>query len=287
MKNDLVKKQSVLASDLSLAPSELFVHDLSRMIIFYNRLVGLDLIDKTSQYAFLGHGSTPVIKLTARPNLKFASFPSAGLFHNAIVFKSRSRLAKSVKNILEQAPEYFSGTGDHLVSEAFYFNDPEGNGLELYFDRPKNQWQWHNGRVTMDTLYIDPENYLNKYLDSDQSVGEKHLGHVHLRVGDIPQARKFYVDNLGFDITFDMPQALFLSVGGYHHHIGANTWMSQGAGARTPALGLAEFDVVLPSSKDLDNLANRLKAGQIKFEEKAGKLQVLDPWSNKIVFLSK
>jgi catechol 2,3-dioxygenase len=203
------------------------------------------------------------------------------------VYESRSKLAEAVQNILAKTPLLYEGTGDHLVSEAFYFHDPEGNGLELYFDRPRDEWQWNNGRVAMATLYIDPENYIKQYLGQDQEAGEKHLGHVHLRVGDIPNARKFYVDILGFDITFDMPSALFLSVGGYHHHIGANTWMSQGASKRTPALGLAEFDIHLPSADDFSNLSDRLQKFEYKYSDKNGQLEVADPWGNNIVFLSE
>lgn len=279
--------RSILSNDLKLAPSELYVNNLAKMTEFYHEVAGLDFLDKLSSYVVLGFDNTPIIKLTAKPDLMNAPFPSAGLFHNAIVYNSRSQLSVAVKNILFKSPQYYTGTGDHLVSEAFYFNDPEGNGLELYFDRPRSEWQWHDGRIKMDTLYIDPENYISQYLGADSETDEKHLGHVHLRVGDIPNARKFYVDMLGFDITFDMPSALFLSVGGYHHHIGANTWMSQGAGVRTPALGLAEFDINLPSDDDLANLSDRLQKFEYKYTGKNGRIEVADPWGNNIVFLSK
>ncbi len=278
-------KESILAKDVKLAPSELFVNDLTKMTDFYADTAGFEILDKTTNHTILGFDKNPIIKLTKKPNLKFAHMPSAGLFHNAVVYGSRSQLAKAVKNILVRAPHLYEGTGDHLVSEAFYFHDPEGNGLELYFDRPRKDWQWHNGRIAMDTLYIDPENYITQYLKNGV-VDEKHLGHVHLRVGDIPAARKFYVDILGFDITFDMPSALFLSVGGYHHHIGANTWMSQGASKRTPALGLAEFDIHLPESSDLANLSDRLQKFEYKYQDKNQKIEVDDPWGNKILFLA-
>ncbi len=278
--------KSVLAEDLKLSPSELFVHDLSKMSDFYSEIVGLEILDKSVNFVILGHASRPIIKLTKKPELKRASYTTAGLFHNAILYSSRAELAGVIYKILSNQPEYFTGTGDHLVSEAFYFNDPEGNGLELYFDRPKNEWKWVNGQVMMDTLYIDPAQYVQTYLNDGKTTQDRKLGHVHLRVGDIAQAKKFYVENLGFDITFDMPSALFLSVGGYHHHIGANTWMSQGAGTRTPALGLAEFDISLPSNSDLDSLTKRLVAKDYEFKEKGDSIITNDPWGNTIVFNS-
>ncbi len=279
--------KSVLSNDLKLSPSELYVHNLSKMTNFYHDIIGLEILDKTSKFVILGHHARPILKLTSKPELKRASYTTAGLFHNAILYSSRSELAKVVYRIISNAPEYYTGTGDHLVSEAFYFNDPEGNGLELYFDLPKDEWQWVNGRVMMDTLYIDPAQYIQSYIGTEDKKNQnRKLGHVHLRVGDIVKAKKFYVDTLGFDITFDMPSALFLSVGGYHHHIGANTWMSQGAGMRTPALGLAEFDIELPTNKDVDSLSKRLIEKECEFNEKSGSIITNDPWGNKISFSS-
>lgn len=279
--------KSVLANDLKLSPSELYVHDIAKMTNFYSDVVGLDILDKTNDFVILGHKHRPIIKLTKKPELKRASYTTAGLFHNAILYTSRAELAQVIYKILSNNPEYFTGTGDHLVSEAFYFNDPEGNGLELYFDRPKDEWKWENGRIMMDVLYIDPNQYIQKYLNDDRNYREdRKLGHVHLRVGNIAQAKNFYVDTLGFDVTFDMPSALFLSVGGYHHHIGANTWMSQGAGMRSPALGLAEFDINLPSNDDLEALSKRLIKREHDFKEKSGNIVTKDPWGNKIVFSS-
>ncbi|RYF27332.1 MAG: hypothetical protein EOO17_06255 [Chloroflexi bacterium] len=156
-------------------------------------------------------------------------------------------------------PQTFTGTGDHLVSEAFYFNDPEGNGLELYYDRPQTSWQWQDGQIKMDTLYIDPVHYINTHA-SEKSGAQRKLGHVHLKIGDIQSAEEFYVKMLGFDVTARVPGALFISVGGYHHHIGLNTWISKGAAKRTPTLGLSEVTITLDTSHDVNKLAVRIEA---------------------------
>lgn len=272
-----------LSSSLQLSPSQLYVADISTMTQFYQKHVGLEVLATGATSALLGHDQTSVIELVAKPKLAFSGSGEAGLFHNAIVYSSRGHLSKSVGNLLTQTPELFSGTGDHLVSEAFYFNDPEGNGLELYYDRPADSWQWHNGRVAMDTLYIDPIEYIRQHISDADGAGKK-LGHVHLRVGDISQARAFYVDLLKFDITADLGSALFVSVAGYHHHIGLNVWMSAGAGVRLPSLGLADVSIHLDSDIDISQLAVRLEAARYPFEYRSGKLTVLDPWHNHLVF---
>ena len=276
-------KKDGLKTDLKLAPSELAVADLNAMMRYYRDIVGLSVLESGKDYVVLGQGQIEVIKLVSRPSLAHASPREAGLFHNAIVFDSQAELSRSAGSTIMQAPQTFSGTADHLVSEAFYFNDPEGNGLELYYDRPAEDWTWLNGRVQMDTLYIDPLFYIEKYAN-DQFISSKRLGHVHLRVGDISKARQFYVDTLGFDITATMPGALFVSVGGYHHHLALNTWMSEGAGLRSKSLGLSEFSLQLKDRDDLNKLANTLTARQYLFKEVGDRLHVSDPWGNKLIF---
>jgi catechol 2,3-dioxygenase len=135
----------------------------------------------------------------------------------------------------------------------------------------------------MDTLYIDPVEYINSNANTYEGADKK-LGHVHLRVGDISQARRFYVSLLGFDITASLPGALFVSIGGYHHHIGLNTWMSAGAGVRTPTLGLSDVTITLASGEDVSTLASRLEAGGYPFTYRNGKVHTADPWGNGLVF---
>lgn len=276
---------SLLSPTLNLAPSQLYVADLAAMTSFYQKNVGLELLTSSKDSSLLGYGSTGIIELIAKPKLAHAGPREAGLFHNAILFNDRGELSRSVGTLLMQTPHLFSGTGDHLVSEAFYFNDPEGNGIELYYDRPADTWTWQNGHVLMDTLYIDPIEYVRSHA-SQTGQRDRKLGHVHLRVGDITEARKFYVQLLGFDITAALPGALFVSVAGYHHHIGLNTWLSQNAGTRQPTLGLSDITITLASDDSVSNLALRLERAKWPFTHSSGKVLVKDPWGNHLTFTS-
>ena len=137
--------KSILASDLSIQPSQLYVSDLDKVGKFYKDIVMLDVLEKTNSRWILGHDQKPVLELIAKPEYDNASVRSAGLFHNAILYSSRSSLAKGVLNFFQKSQHSFEGAGNHLVSEAFYFHDPEGNGLDLYFDLPRDEWQWVDG----------------------------------------------------------------------------------------------------------------------------------------------
>lgn len=276
---------SILSSSLTLAPSTLFVRDLTTMTSFYHDMVGLEILEQGASRTLLGRDHIGIIELVAQPKLTFASPRAAGLFHNAIVFDSRGDLSRTVDTILTSQPRLYSGTGDHLVSEAFYFTDPEGNGLELYFDRPANTWTWINGHVQMDTLYIDPLAYISANA-STKGTNQAKLGHVHLKIGDIERARRFYIDLLGFDVTADMGSALFISISGYHHHLGLNTWLSQDAPRRSTTLGLSSVDIRLASDSDIRELATRLENAQYPFTFAHGIMTVDDPWGNTLILHS-
>lgn len=272
-----------LSQSLSLEPSQLFVADISAMTSYYRDIVGLDVLETTARRTLLGNGKTGVIELIAKPKLAHANPRDAGLFHNAIVYTEKGSLARAAASVLTKAPQSFTGTGDHLVSEAFYFNDPEGNGLELYYDRPREQWEWSGNQVKMDTLYIDPVQFIQHHANSYGDESKK-LGHVHLRVGDITDARVFYVATLGFDVTATFPGALFMSVAGYHHHIAVNTWISEGATKRQMSLGLSDVTIALATSNDVSALATRLEQQNIPFTHHTGIIVVHDPWGNQLTF---
>jgi catechol 2,3-dioxygenase len=275
--------QTTLSDSLLISPSQLYVGDLAKTSQFYRQQVGLEVLESSARGILLGHDQTGIIQLIEKPKLRHADPNSAGLFHNAILFSSRGELSRAAGRLITSMPQLFSGTGDHLVSEAFYFNDPESNGVELYFDRPEDTWQWKNGQVVMDTLYIDPANYINAHASEVTTAGKK-LGHVHLRIGSIEQAHHFYVSLLGFSVTANISSALFVSIAGYHHHIGLNTWFSQGAGKRTPTLGLSDVTITLTSSQDINNLATRLENNTYPFRHFHGQVHVDDPWGNSLVF---
>lgn len=278
--------KEILTKELDLSPSQLYVSDLSKLTEYYSKYAGLQILESSGSRSILGHKDTPIIELVSKKNLQFASNGTAGLFHNAILFESRGDLSKAVSGIATHAPETFIGTGDHLVSEAFYFTDPEGNGLELYADRSPEAWTWRNGQVQMDSLYIDPNKFLQEHLGDEVGKGIK-LGHVHLKVGDISKAREFYINKLGFNITALLPGAMFMSVAGYHHHIAVNTWQSFDAQKRQSTLGLSEIQIIVESKYDLDRLVNRLEQSKWKYSSKSSAIRTLDPWGNRLVFSSK
>jgi catechol 2,3-dioxygenase len=182
------------------------------------------------------------------------------------------------------------GQGDHLVSEALYLSDPDDNGLELYRDRPRSEWRWTNGAVVMATDPVDMRGLIAEG-ERDAAPWEvipagTRVGHIHLQVGDIQEARRFYSTILGFNVTADLSAhgALFVSAGGYHHHIGLNTWHSRGA-KPTPAnaAGLQTYVIAIPSREGLQEIKERLVAHRVPFEEQKDSIRVNDPWSNAIL----
>jgi catechol 2,3-dioxygenase len=189
---------------------------------------------------------------------------TAGLFHLAVLVPTRADLACALRRVWE-AGWHLSGAADHLVSEALYLSDPEGNGIELYRDRPRDEWRYAGDELEMATLPLDLEDLLAEPTDgSDASVMPDGtvLGHVHLQVSDLPSARAFWVDALGLDVTVQSyPGALFTSAGGYHHHVGLNTWAGVGV-PRPPggARGLEWFEVVVPDSDAASAARVRLTA---------------------------
>jgi catechol 2,3-dioxygenase len=262
---------------------ELQVKNLEVMTTFYHDVVGLELISEQTSSATLGSGRHVLLALHQDRDLSPAHPTHAGLYHFAILFSSRGDLARTIHRILTRTPHLFTGSADHLVSEAFYFNDPEGNGIELYFDRHRSTWKWENGQVKMASLYIDPVQYIESYLPLEEKESTTSIGHVHLKVGEIEKAKAFYVDILGFDITARLPEALFISVDGYHHHIGLNTWESKGSGERESSLGLKSFSFVFPDSKAFSVLRERLIQNKVPFVEQNAELIFHDPWKNQIV----
>ncbi|MBM7832841.1 catechol 2,3-dioxygenase [Agromyces cerinus] len=282
----------LLAADTGMGAVTLRVGDLDEMIRFYRDAVTLELLSHEGPVAVLGRGTTPIVILEHAPELRHASPRDAGLFHTAILFDTREALATAIYSIASKHPGTFTGSADHLVSEAFYFTDPEGNGIELYFDRDRSKWSWAHGTIEMATLYLDPNEYLREHLTeggadaaaSGTGLGDAVVGHVHLSVGDVASAREFYVERLGFETTAEMgDQALFVSAGGYHHHMAMNTWNSRGAGRRALALGLGTVEIVVPSADDLGELGERMGHYRVATRDDGLTLAFDDPWANLVV----
>lgn len=275
-----------LAQDTAMGDVELLVRDLDGVMAYYADGVGLDVISHDGPEAVLGRGGEPIMRLIRRTDLPEFQRGDAGLFHTAILFADEPSLARSVASVARFAPRSFTGSSDHLVSQAFYFDDPEGNGVELYVDRPREQWTRHaDGSVDMATIYLDPNAFLQTHLPhapKSESDGAG-IGHVHLQVGDLALAEQFYAGVLGFDVMARYgSQALFVAAGGYHHHIGMNTWNSKGAGPRAASLGLGQVSIELPTTDDVDALSSRLRTAGVESRHDGETLRFDDPWKTLI-----
>ncbi len=280
-----------LNPDTTMDAVTLRVGDLEAMSAYYSRALALTPLEERTRgrevHRVLGRGTTPMVKLVHTPDLPGVDSRQAGLYHTAFLFEDAPSLAATVYRAAQTPNNRFVGSSDHLVSEAFYFTDPEGNGIELYTDRPRSQWQYANGEIQMAVEYLDPNAYLQRHLTQevlDAAPGlAGRVGHVHLQVGDVAAARAFYVDALGFESTATgYPGALFASAGGYHHHIAMNTWHSAGAGPRAASLGLGDVAVSVPARADLDALIARLTALRIPFADDGGSVRVSDPWGTQV-----
>ncbi|WP_019180512.1 VOC family protein [Microbacterium yannicii] len=287
--DELAAASDRLAADTAMGAVTLLVGDLDGMTRFYRDVVTLDVLGADGDTVALGRAGRAIVVLVHSPQLRHAAQNSAGLFHTAILFESQAALAAAVYSVASQVPRSFSGSADHLVSQAFYFTDPEGNGIELYWDRLRTDWSWTHGQIEMDSLFLDPNAFLREHLTEDAAAGATayepaSVGHVHLSVGDIASARAFYVGALGFDETADYRgSALFVSAGGYHHHMAMNVWNSRGAGPRTPALGLGRVDLVLPGQDDLGELGERLRHHGVAVRDDGRGLAFDDPWKNAVL----
>jgi catechol 2,3-dioxygenase len=238
---------------LQIGAVQLAVGDLARSADFYEHVLGLPLIRREDERALLGADPEhPALELSAIVDPTPLSPHSTGLFHVAWLHPSRAALAETVKRIA-RARWPIDGASDHGVSEALYLSDPDGLGIEIYADRPRESWERppSGHGVRMVTLALDVEDLLAQApgeLDAASEAIEPGtgIGHVHLKVADVPRALAFYRDTLGLEEQAQLPSAAFLSAGGYHHHIGLNSWQSQGASPAPPsAPGLREIRFTL------------------------------------------
>ena len=273
-----------------MGPVRLTVADLVRARTFYRDAIGLTELESSNGIVRLGTADpseAPLVELVGDPDASPRPRGTSGLFHLAILVPSRADLARTLQRVAE-AGWRLSGASDHLVSEALYTSDPEGNGIELYRDRPRDEWPVRDGVLQMDTLPLDLDGVLGELRpedgDAPMPAGTR-IGHVHLNVGDLTAAQAFYSGALGFDITVrGYPGALFVSAGGYHHHLGLNTWAGEGAppppsGSR----GLREFEIVLPSAEALAAEEDSLREAGFEPERDGDLVRVTDPSGNRVV----
>jgi len=283
--------ERVLHAATSMDAVTLHVGDLEGMSAYYAGAIALEPLEERSRghqvHRVLGRGTTPMLRLVHTPGLPGADPRQAGLFHTAFLFDDATSLSATVYRAAQDPRSRFVGSSDHLVSEAFYFTDPEGNGIELYTDRDRDLWLHRDGDLVMATEHLDPQAYLREHLTQEAFDAAPRLagrvGHVHLQVGDIARAEAFYLDALGFEATVrGYPGALFASAGGYHHHVAMNTWNSRGAGPRASTLGLGDVAVTVPGREDLDALAARLRARGLPFADDGRAITLRDPWDTQV-----
>ena len=275
--------------ETALGPVRLTVSDLDRSQAFYETAIGLRAGELEDGALALGvPGGPPLIELrgdSAAPRLNRGA---PGLYHLAILVPTRLDLAFALARLV-QARWPLDGASDHMVSEALYLSDPDGNGIEIYRDRPRSEWRHDGHQLQMATLPLDLDGVIAELRRASELQvevpGGTRIGHVHLQVSELQGAEAFYNGVLGFDVMVrGYPGALFVSAGGYHHHIGLNTWHSAGR-APVPAgsVGLRSFTIDLPDGRELAAVLGRLEAAGIATDRAAGGVLVRDPFANGVL----
>jgi catechol 2,3-dioxygenase len=268
-----------------IGPVRLTVADLDRQRGFYLRALGLRELGADGGVVRLGVPGRTLVELVDSPGAPARPARTTGLFHLAILVPDRSELARSLRRVLD-AGGSFTGASDHLVSEALYLDDPEGNGIEIYRDRRREEWTHDGGELRMATLPLDVEGVLAEMPggpDEGMPAGTT-MGHAHLQVRDIPEAEAFYSGVVGFEPTVrSYPGALFLSAGGYHHHVGLNTWSTAGAPAPPErARGLSHVEVVVPSAEEIARIEARAREAGHEARRTDGGLLLRDPSGSRL-----
>lgn len=273
--------------DTRIGAVTLTVSDLERSLAYYQEALGFRLQRREGQTAALGVGGPDLLVLVERPGAR-AVRGTTGLYHFAILTPSRLALAKSLRRLAETSTPV-GGFADHAVSEAIYLSDPDGNGIEIYRDRSREEWPYLNGKLQMTTEALDVEGVLAELEGKAWSWDGLHpdttIGHIHLHVSDLEEAERFYTQVVGFDlVTRYGPSASFVSAGGYHHHIGMNTWAGVGA-PRPPAdaAGLCWYEILLPNADERDRVVARVQEASVPVEEHEDGFLMRDPAGNGIL----
>lgn len=267
----------------------MIVRDLERLTAYYRDLLGLTVQHRTKDRAKLGVGDVTLLELIEQPDALPDDPREAGLYHTAFLMPTRADHARWIVHTARNRIP-ITGASDHGVSEAFYLDDPEGNGIEVYNDRPSEQWLRDGSTILQKTDPLDIDAIVREIDPATATYPRApdglRIGHVHLRVGDIAQAEKFYCDAIGLDVTRRRTGASFISSGGYHHHIGVNTWHSQRAGARNDKrAGLDWFSMEICDQPTMDNVKNRLVAAGTPPSDIPGGFAVADPWGTRVRFV--
>jgi len=278
---------SGLASETTLDYVHLTVSDLLRSLDFYQYSLGLQVHRREGKTAYLGAGAHDLVVVTEMSGATKAA-RTTGLYHFALLVPSRLALAHALQRLVDHGAD-LTGGSDHGVSEAIYLDDPDGNGIEIYRDRPRSDWPTENGALAMTTDPLDARGILSLLNGEDvesQMEPATVLGHMHLHVAHLDEAVEFYQRVIGFELQMYYGRsAAFLSAGGYHHHIGVNTWNGVGAPPPPPeSVGLRYFTVRLAGQAELDRLVQRLEAAQAVYETRTDGLFLRDPAQNGLLF---
>jgi catechol 2,3-dioxygenase len=281
-----------LPNETHLGRVRLQVSDLARSQLYYEHVLGLRILEKGSGFAVLGAQregggegeDKALVELRelagARPVPRRGRI---GLYHFAILLPDRPSLGRFLAHLEELGA--YAGMSDHFVSEAIYLTDPDGLGIEVYADRPRSTWKNQDGQLVMTTVPLDVENLVAAAKASEEGTSWRGMppgtviGHVHLHVGDLERAAAFYHAGLGLDKTvWNYPGALFLSAGGYHHHLGTNSWAAGAPPAGADDARLLEWEVVVPTVSDAANAARSLTSASSAVRSEGKDWLAADPW---------
>jgi catechol 2,3-dioxygenase len=274
-----------LAPETRLGAVELTVTDLDRSVPFYEKAIGLRTHRREDGRAALGAGGEDLLVLVEDPDAR-PSGRHAGLYHFALLHASREELARAAARLVRMRIP-IQGASDHGISEAIYLPDPDGNGIELAADRPKEEWP-DLSVMSGGPDPLDLNALIASVADEDPPelvAPDAVIGHVHLHVGDLEAASRFYVDVVGFEVMTHLPSAVFVAAGGYHHHVGFNTWRGPGVPpAPEGTVGLRHYAVVLRDENEFDALRERAQAAGVGVEETTHGTLLRDPAGNVLLF---
>ncbi len=277
-----------LPAGLRVGAVHIIVTDLDRSIGFYERSIGLTLARREDGLAAMGAGAEELVVLIEEPAARPAG-RHAGLYHFALLNPSRAGLARAAQRLVATRTAV-QGASDHGISEAIYLPDPDANGIELAADRGREHWGDLRDPTTIGPRPLDMAGLLS--MVDGQEPAERAdpglvVGHVHLHVGDIEEALGFYRDIVGFEVMTRFESAAFIAAGGYHHHLGLNTWRGEGVPpAPEGSVGLRHWTVVLPQSTDIDELCSRVQSAGLAHEDSGDGLLLADPWNNRLLVTS-
>jgi catechol 2,3-dioxygenase len=273
-----------LPDGLKLGPVRLEIADLHRSIVYYRNVLGLQVLDQSERRATLGpiDSEQILVELNEVPGAREHPYNRRlGLYHFAILLPTRADLGRFVAHLAHI--NAYAGQADHFVSEAFYLRDPDGLGIEVYADRPRDQWPVVDGKLEMGLDPVDMDSLLasagnTKWKGTPAGTV---IGHVHLHVGDLAEGERFFHRALGLDVTAALPSALFLSAGGYHHHLGTNGWAGTGPLPGEGDARLLEWTIDLPEQSDVEEAATSMRAAGYAMAEDGSDFLATDPWNTR------